>query len=51
LVCAAAATAANESTWIDAAFALVLAAVVVNMAMLKVFRLRNFQAPLSREDG
>lgn len=51
LVCAAAATAANQPAWIDAAFALVLAAVVVNMAMLKVFRLRNFQAPLSREDG
>lgn len=51
LICAAAATAANRADWIDAAFALVIGAVVMNVAMLKVFRLRNFQAPLSREDA
>jgi multicomponent Na+:H+ antiporter subunit F len=51
LVCAAAATASDRPDWIDAAFALVIGAVVLNVAMLKVFRLRSFQAPLSREDG
>jgi multicomponent Na+:H+ antiporter subunit F len=49
LVCAAAATAANRTDWIDVAFAFVFASVVVSAAVLKVFRVRTFQAPLSRE--
>jgi multicomponent Na+:H+ antiporter subunit F len=49
LVCAAAAVAANRSDWIDVAFAFVFAAIVMGAAVLKLFRVRTFQAPLSRE--
>lgn len=51
LACAAAATVAGRSEWIDVAFALVIGAIVLNVAMLKVFRLRGFQAPMHREDA
>jgi multicomponent Na+:H+ antiporter subunit F len=49
LICAAAAVVANRGQWLDVAFAFVFAAIVVNVATLKVFRARTFQAPLARE--
>lgn len=49
LICAAGAVLANHAQWLDAAFAFVFAAIVVNVAVLKVFRARTFQAPLARE--
>ncbi len=51
LVCAAAAAAGASSAWLDAAFALVLSSYVVNVAILKVFRFGNLQAPLARTQG
>lgn len=46
LLCAAAAAAAGQAQWIDAAFALVFGALIVAIAVAKVFRARTFQAPL-----
>lgn len=48
LACAAMAVLAGRSDWVDAAIALMLSAFVVNTAMLKLFRVRSFQAPLAR---
>jgi multisubunit Na+/H+ antiporter MnhF subunit len=48
LICAALAVAAGRSDWLDAAIAVVLAAIVLVLAITKVFRTRTFQAPLSR---
>jgi len=48
LICAAVAVAAGRSEWLDVAIALLLGAFVVMIAVLKVFRVRTFQAPLSR---
>ena len=48
LVCAAGAWAARRSDAIDAALALMFAALVINVALLKVFRARSFQAPLAQ---
>lgn len=48
LVCAAVGVMAGQSAWIDAAFALVLCGFVLNIAILKFFRVRTFQAPLAR---
>jgi multicomponent Na+:H+ antiporter subunit F len=51
LFCAALATAAGRSDWTDAAFALVLGALVVMAAVTKMFRARSFQTPLPREEA
>ena len=48
LVCAAVAVAMGRSAWLDAAFAIVFAALVLMIAVMKVFRVRSFQAPLAR---
>lgn len=48
LVCAAIAVAAGRSDWLDAAFALMFAAFVLLVAVMKVFRARAFQTPLVR---
>lgn len=49
LICAAASVMAQRAEWIDAAFALLLACYVANVAILKFFRLGSFQAPLTRK--
>lgn len=51
LICAAIAVAAGNGQWLDVALALVLGAFVFNVALLKFFRIRTFQAPLAREEG
>lgn len=48
LICAAVAVAAGRSDWLDVALALVLGGFVFNVAVLKFFRVRSFQAPLAR---
>ncbi len=47
LICAALAVALGRSEWIDVAFALALGGLVLNVAGLKFFRARTFQAPLA----
>jgi multicomponent Na+:H+ antiporter subunit F len=49
LICAAIAVVAGETLWIDAALALAFGALVLMVAVAKVFRTRTFQAPLARE--
>lgn len=51
LIGAAAAAAAGRADWVDAALALLFAALVTNAAVLKFFRARTFQAPLARSGG
>lgn len=51
IICAALAVAARRSDWLDVAFVLLLGAFVFNLAVLKFFRVRTFQAPLAREEG
>jgi multicomponent Na+:H+ antiporter subunit F len=51
VICAALAVAAGRAEWIDVALALVLGGFVLNVAVLKFFRTRTFQAPLAREEG
>ncbi len=46
-ICAAMASVARDGAWVDAAFALVIAAYVVDVAVLKFFRQNSFQAPLA----
>lgn len=48
LICAALAVIAGRADWLDAAIALVFGVFVVNVAILKFFRARTFQAPLAR---
>lgn len=48
LICAALATAAGRSDWLDVAIALMLGALVTGAAVLKFFRARSFQTPLAR---
>ncbi len=48
LICTSAAVAARRSEGVDVALALLLGALVVNIAVLKVFRARTFQAPLAQ---
>lgn len=48
LVSAALAVAFGRGEALDAAFVLVLGALVLNAAVLKFFRARTFQAPLAR---
>jgi multicomponent Na+:H+ antiporter subunit F len=50
LIAAAGAVVAAEPAWLDVALALVLSAVVVSVAVLKVFRARTFQPPLARAE-
>lgn len=47
MICAALAVAAAEPAWLDVALALMLGALVLMAAVLKVFRARTFQAPLA----
>ena len=51
LTTGALAVAAGRTGWIDAAFALLLAALVLMAAVAKVFRARTFQTPLMREEA
>jgi multicomponent Na+:H+ antiporter subunit F len=51
LICGAVAVATDETAWVDAAFALAFAGLVVMAAVTKVFRARTFQAPLVREEA
>ena len=51
LISAALAVAAGRSDWLDVALAMVLGAFVFNIAVLKFFRVRSFQAPLARGEG
>lgn len=48
IIAGAVAMAAGRSEWIDVALALALGAFVVNVAVLKFFRVRTFQPPLVR---
>jgi multicomponent Na+:H+ antiporter subunit F len=51
LVCAALAVAAGRQDWIDVAIALVLGALIIMVAVVKVFRARSFQSALAREEA
>lgn len=48
LICAALAVAARQPSWLDVAFALAFAGLVLAVATLKFFRTRTFQAPIGR---
>lgn len=48
VACAAVAVAGSEAAWTDAAFAIALSGLVLNVAALKFFRTRTMQAPLVR---
>lgn len=48
IIAAAAAVATGRASLADAALAFLLASVVANVAVLKFFRSRTFQAPLMR---
>ncbi len=50
LVCAALAVAAGRPDWIDVSFAMVLATIVAQVAIVKFFRARSFQPPLDRAE-
>ena len=50
LICVAIAVAMGNAQWIDVAFALTVGSFVFNLALLKFFRIRTFQAPLAREE-
>jgi multicomponent Na+:H+ antiporter subunit F len=47
LIAAALAVFSGRSDWIDVSFGLMAAAMVFAVAVLKFFRMRTFQAPLS----
>lgn len=51
LLCAGAAALGAPAAWLDAAFALMLSGYVVNVAILKIFRFGNLQAPLAHRQG
>ena len=48
LICACGAVAAGRTDGVDVALALLLGSFVVNVAVLKFFRTRTFQAPLAQ---
>jgi multicomponent Na+:H+ antiporter subunit F len=48
LLCACLASAAGHTVAIDIALALLFGSFVINVAVLKFFRARNFQAPLAQ---
>lgn len=50
IIAAAAAVATGRASLADAALAFLLASVVANVAVLKFFRSRTFQAPLMRAE-
>ncbi|MGD9982052.1 MAG: hypothetical protein AB7H66_15225 [Hyphomonadaceae bacterium] len=50
VVAAAAAVLAARASWVDAALAFVFGLLVINVAVLKFFRARTFQAPLARAE-
>lgn len=50
IICASAAVLAGRAEFVDAAIAFVLALLVVNVAVLKFFKARTFQAPLVRAE-
>lgn len=50
IIVAAAGVVAGRGEFVDVALAFVLAAVVVNVAVLKFFRSRTMQAPLARAE-
>jgi multicomponent Na+:H+ antiporter subunit F len=50
IIVAAAGVIAARAEYVDAALAFVLACVVVNVAVLKFFRVRTLQAPLARAE-
>lgn len=50
IIVAAGAVVTGRSEFVDVALAFVLAAVVVNVAVLKFFRSRTLQAPLARAE-
>jgi multicomponent Na+:H+ antiporter subunit F len=50
VIAAAASVLSGQAAWIDVALAFVFALLVMNLAMLKFFRLRTFQAPLARAE-
>lgn len=50
LICAALAVALGQGAAADAAIVLVLGAFVLNVAALKFFRAKTFQAPLARAE-
>jgi multicomponent Na+:H+ antiporter subunit F len=50
VIASAAAVIAARAAWVDAALAFVLGLLVVNVAVLKFFRARTFQAPLARAE-
>lgn len=51
LICAGAAALGAPFVWLNAALALMLSGYVVNVAVLKIFRFGNLQAPLARRQG
>lgn len=50
IIAAAAAVATGRASLADAALAFLLASIVANVAVLKFFRSRTFQAPLMRAE-
>ncbi|MGQ0533145.1 MAG: hypothetical protein ACT4OF_10725 [Caulobacteraceae bacterium] len=50
VITAAAAVIAGRAAWIDVAVAFALGALVLNVAVLKFFGTRTFQAPLARAE-
>lgn len=50
VIAASAAVMAAQAVWIDVALAFVFGLLVVNVAVLKFFRTRTFQAPLARAE-
>jgi multicomponent Na+:H+ antiporter subunit F len=51
LIAAAVAVSAGRSDWIDMCFAFLAVAMVANVAVLKFFRARTFQTPLTNTGG
>jgi multicomponent Na+:H+ antiporter subunit F len=51
LIAAAAAVSAGRDDWIDICFAFLAVAMVTNVAVLKFFRARTFQTPLTNTGG
>lgn len=50
IIVAAGGVISARAVFVDAALAFVLASMVANVAVLKFFRLRSFQAPLARAE-
>lgn len=50
VIAGAAAVLAARAVWVDVALAFVFGLLVLNVAVLKIFRARTFQAPLVRAE-